>query len=140
MRKLFSLPAFLLGILVVFQSCSKQSPSEAIAPINPNIVNATIALNGSYQLPINNAGDVSISKQASHFQVSKTELDSKSGLIVYKYVPAVDYRGTDEVVISNIKTSLITGSGGCSNNHISNSENTTTSTTTYTTVKINITK
>ena len=138
MRKLFLLPTFLLGILVVFQSCSKQSPSEAIAPTNPNIVNATIALNGNYQLPINNAGDVSISKQASHFQVSKTEVDSKSGLIVYKYVPAVDYRGTDEVVLSNIKTSPITGSG-CSNHHISNSENTTTATTTYTTVKINIT-
>ena len=138
MRKLFLLPAFLLGILAVFQSCSKQSPSEAIAPANPNILNATIAPNGSYQLPIENAGNIVISKQASHFQVSQTEVDSKSGLIVYKYVPAVDYRGTDEVVLSNIKTSLITG-GGCSNNHTSNSENTTTSTTTYTTVKINIT-
>lgn len=138
MRKLFLLQGFLLGILVVFQSCSKPSPSEAIAPTNSNIVNATIGLNGSYQLPINNAGDVSISKQASHFQVSKTEPDSKSGLIVYKYVPAVDYRGIDEVVLSNTKTRLITGSG-CSNNHTSNSQNTTTSTTTYTTVKINIT-
>ena len=109
MRKLFLFPAFLLGILVVFQSCSKQSASEAIAPVNPNIVNATVALNGSYQLPVENSGIISISKQASHFQVSQTGTDSKTGALVYKYVPAVDYTGSDEVVLSNTKTSLVTG-------------------------------
>jgi hypothetical protein len=139
MRKLFLSPAVLLGILVVFQSCSKQSIRETVAPINTNTITATIAPNGSYRLPIDNSGSVSsvsISMQASHFQVSQTELDSKSGFTVYKYIPAVDYRGTDAVVLSNTKISVVTGSG-CPNNHTSTSE-TTTSTTSYITVKINV--
>lgn len=136
MRKLFLFPAILLGFLVVFQSCSKQSPSDAVAPISTNVINATIAPNGSYQLPMQNAGSVSISRQASHFQVSQADVDSKSGFIVYKYVPVTDYTGTDEVVLSNTKTSIVTGSG-CPSNHTSNPESTATSTS-YITVKINI--
>jgi hypothetical protein len=137
MRKLFLFPAVLLGFLVVFQSCSKQSPSNVVAPINTNVVNATIAPNGSYQLPIQNSGNVSISRQASHYQVSQAELDNTSGFVVYKYIPVADYIGTDEVVLSNTKISVITGSG-CSNNHTSNSESAVTSTS-YITVKINVT-
>ncbi|MEP6952044.1 MAG: hypothetical protein ABI863_22330 [Ginsengibacter sp.] len=136
MRKLFLFPAVLLGFLAVFQSCSKQSPADAVAPISTNVINATIAPNGSYQLPIENSGNVTISMQASHFQVSQANLDSKSGFVVYKYVPVIDYTGNDEVVLSNTKTSIITGSG-CPNNHTSNSESTATSTS-YITVKINI--
>src|SRR5450755_3662385 len=104
MRKLFLFPAVLLGVMVVFQSCSKQSVRETVAPMTTNVIKATILPNGSYQLPIDNSGNISISMQASHFQVSQTELDSKSGFTVYKYVPAADYRGTDEVVLSNTKT------------------------------------
>ena len=103
-----------------------------------NVINATIAPNGTYQLSMDNSVIVSISKQASHFQVSRTELDSKSGLMVYKYIPAADYRGTDEVVLSNTTTFKGTGTGSCTNNHNSNSDNTTSSTS-YTTVKISIT-
>ena len=138
MRKLFLFPAVFLGILVVFQSCSKQSSNNIVAPIRTNVITATIAPNGTYQLPIDNSVIVSISKQASHFQVSRTELDSKSGLMVYKYIPAADYRGTDEVVLSNTTTFKATGSGSCNNNHNNNSDNTTSSTS-YTTVKLNIT-
>lgn len=137
MRKLFLFPAVLPGILVLFQSCSKQSVSSAVAPMTTTVINATIAPNGSYQMPIDNSGDISISMQASHFQVSQTELDSKSGMIVYKYVPAADYRGTDAVVISNTKT-IISEASGCPNNRTTDSNNATTSTS-YITVKINIT-
>lgn len=136
MRKLFLLSVVLPGFLVVFQSCSKQSPANAVAPINTNVINATIAPNGSYQLPIPNSGNVSISRQASHYLVSQAGLDSKSGVMVYKYIPVADYVGADEVVLSNTKTSIITGSG-CSSNHSSNSESTATSTS-FITVKINI--
>lgn len=142
MRKLSTLPVILLGTLIVFQSCSKSSPIEAIAPVNPDIVNVTVALNGSYNMPVNDLGSVSISKQASHFQVSQTEVDSKSGALVYKYIPAVDYSGTDEVILSNTKTGIVTTAAinGCPNNPASNSAGATTSTTTsYTVVKINVT-
>jgi len=138
MRKLFLFPAVLTGFLVTFQSCSKQSSNNTVAPMRTNIVNATIAPNGSYQLNFENAGNISISRQASHFKVSQTEPDSKNASIMYKYVPAVDYRGTDEVVLSNTKTVRTTGRTECSSNHTSNSGNTTSSTS-YTTVKINIT-
>ena len=138
MRKLFLFPAVFLGILVVFQSCSKQSSNNIVAPIRTNVINATIAPNGTYQLSLDNSVTVSVSKQASHFQVSRTELDSKSGFMVYKYIPAADYRGTDEVVLSNATTFKATGTGSCPNNHNSNSDNTTSSTS-YTTVKLNIT-
>jgi hypothetical protein len=138
MRKLFLHPAVLLCVLIVFQSCSKQYATETVAPASTSVVNATVAPNGSYQLPIDNSGivTISISRQASHFQVSQTELDSRTGFIVYKYVPAVDYRGTDEVLLSTTKTSVVTGSGCI--NHGSNSESTVTSTS-YTTIKLNIT-
>jgi hypothetical protein len=138
MRKLFLLTAILLVILVVFQSCSKQSSNATVAPMRTDIVNATIAPNGSYQLRIENSGNVAISMQASHFRVSQIEPDSKSGVTVYKYIPAADYRGTDQVVLSNTKTIITTGGSGCSNNHTSNTD-ITTSSTSYTTVKINIT-
>jgi hypothetical protein len=135
MRKLFLFSAVLLGFLIVFQSCSKQSPAIAVAPISTNVINATIAPNGSYQLPIENSGTVSISRQASHFQVSQADVD-KSGFVVYKYTPVTDYTGTDEVVLSNTRTSIVTGSG-CPGNHTSNTESTVTSTS-YITVKINV--
>lgn len=138
MRKLSLFPASLIVALVLFQSCSKQSTNQIVAPMRTNIVNATIAPNGTYQLGIENPGNVSISMQASHFKVSQAEPGSKSGVIVYKYIPAADYRGTDEVVLSNTKTIVTTGSSGCPGNHTSNSNNTTFSTS-YTTVKINIT-
>ena len=137
MRKLSLFPAALIPVLVLFQSCSKQSTNQMVAPIQTNIVKATIAPNGTYQLGIENAGVISISMQASHFKVSQTEPGSKNGVIVYKYIPAADYRGTDEVVLSNTKTIITTGSSGCSGSHISNSNNSTLSTS-YTTVKINI--
>ena len=143
MRKLLLIPAVLLINLVVFQSCSKQSSSEAVAPMSTNIINATIAPNGSYQLSLDNSinATVSISKQAAHFQISQTEIDSKSGLLVYRYIPAADYRGVDEVLLSNTKISEIASGSGCPNNpdHNSNAANTpTTTTTSYTTIKLNI--
>jgi hypothetical protein len=143
MRKLSLFPAALIVVLVLLQSCSKQSMNQIVAPMRTNLVNATIAPNGTYQLSIENPGNISISMQASHFKISQTEPGSKNGVIIYKYIPAADYRGSDEVVLSNTKTIITTGaivtsgSSGCSGNHTINSNNTTSSTS-YTTVKINI--
>src|SRR4029078_5666498 len=61
MRKLILFSAVLLGILV-FQSCSKTSSDNLVAPVRTNLINATIAPNGSYQLTIDNSDNVSISK------------------------------------------------------------------------------
>ena len=119
MRKLFLFPAVLLGILA-FQSCSKESANEMVQATPPaTIINATIAINKAYQLTFN-SGDVNISKQASHFKVSQVERGTESGSIVYKYVPAPDFIGTDEVVLSVTKT-VTMENGGCNTNRNSNS-------------------
>lgn len=137
MRKLFYFSAVLLCILS-FQSCSKESANEMVQATPPaNIINATIAINKAYQLTFN-SGDVNISKQASHFKVSQVERGTESGSSVYKYVPAPDFIGADEVVLS-ITKSYKTENGGCNTNRNSDTYSTSYSTS-YTTVKINITK
>ncbi len=136
MRKLLYFSAFLLTI--AFQSCSKESANEMIAVAPPaNIVNATVSLNKTYQLTFN-SGEVNISKQASHFKISQVERGSENVSIIYKYVPAPDFVGVDEVVLS-IKKAIANSSGGCNDNRSSNNDDMSYSTS-YTTVKFNIAK
>ena len=137
MRKLFYFSAILLCILS-FQSRSKESANEMVQATPPaNIINATVALNKTYQLTFN-SGEVNISKQASHFKVSQVEPGTENGSIAYKYAPAADYIGTDEVVLS-ITKAFTTENGRCNTNGYSDSRSTSYSTS-YTTIKINITK
>jgi len=104
-------------------------------PSSPAI-SATINANGTYQLTLDNSVSAGILKQASHYQVSHTQLDPNSGLMIYKYVPAVDYTGTDEVVLSTIKATSVARTGCGSGQDV---DNDVTYTTSYTTLKINIT-
>jgi isochorismate synthase EntC len=139
MKKLYFFPAVLVGILIGFQSCSKQSPNDIVAS-PANLINATIAANQTYLLTLDNSASVSVSKQASHFQVSQIEMDTKNAAMIYKYVPAINYTGTDEVVLANTKAiTTQSNSNGCNSNQNSNSNNITYATS-YTTVRINITK
>ena len=141
MRKLLVFSAVLAGMFIGFQSCSKQSAHEMIAaPLTDNIINATISANQSYQLVLDNSASVSIAKQASHFQISQTELDTKSGSLLYRYVPANNYSGTDEVVIGTTKTMINGSTSECYNNNYSNqNSNNISYSTSYTTIKIKIT-
>ena len=132
MKTLFS---FLIipGILLL-QSCSKQSAHEVIIPIAPDVIEATIAPNHTYQVNLN-SGTGSIVKQALHYQVSKTEMDEKTGSLIYTYTPLLDYKGMEEVVISKSQVTNA-GNSGCSNNHNDNSS--TRTSTTYTTIRLTI--
>ena len=119
---------------LLFPSCSKQTGNELIVPVSPNIIEARISPNQSFLLNLNSVSG-SIVKQALHFLVSKTELDEKSGSMVYEYVPATNYVGTDEIVIS--KSQVVNNRNtGCQNNHNDNSSARTS--TTFTTIKITI--
>lgn len=142
MRAISTLPMILLSILFVFQSCSKESQQEMVltAPA-PQTINATVASNSTYELPLDKYGTVKIHKQASHFLYSHTGIDSKSGLMVYKYVPASDYVGDDAVVLSSTITSTSSG-GGCNNGDRNHFESGTimSSSTSYITVKIKVVK
>ena len=120
---------------LLFPSCSKQTGNELIVPVvSTNIIEARISPNQSFQLNLNSVSG-SIVKQALHFLVSKTELDEKSGSMVYEYVPALDYVGTDEIVISKLQV-VNNGNTGFQNNHYDNSSARTS--TTLTTIKITI--
>ncbi len=138
MKKLYFITIVLLCMMIVFQSCSKQSTNQMIAPASPNVINAIIAPNQSYLLNVNSTGNVSIEKQASHYQVSKAAPDTKSGKIVYEYLPAKDYTGKDEVVLSS-KITIYTseGGGGCNSSHNNNSV-TTSYSTSFTTIRLTI--
>src|SRR5438045_3218282 len=104
MKKIFTFITILITI-VLLQSCSKQSSNEmVISPqINTSSINATVKTNGTYELALSDIDNVTISKQASHFQISQAGLDNKTGLLVYKYQPAQDFTGSDEVVLSTSK-------------------------------------
>jgi hypothetical protein len=137
MKKLLLFPAVLLGSCAIFSSCSKRSDVQTVAPVNNNVIEATIAPNGTYSLPTNNLETVRISMQASHYKVSEAKQDGKTGITVYKYIPAADYIGTDQVILNKVKIISTSPGSGCSNNHTSNPDNTVTSSY-YVTVKINI--
>ncbi len=140
MKKLYLIPIVFL-FMTIFQSCSKQSANELIAPAspNPNVISATIAPNQSYVFNVNSSIDVSIERQASHYRISKAGPDSKSGLVVYEYLPAQDFTGKDEVVLSSkIAVYSYDNRGGCNSSHVNDNSVATSFTTTYTTIRFTV--
>lgn len=136
MKKLCLTGIVLVGIMIVFQSCSKQS-MEMIVPVSPNVINAIIAPNQAYTFTINTPGELNIEKQASHYKISTAGLDENNHP-VYEYLPAQDYRGKDEIVLSNRTTTYTSEVGnGCNNNHTNNTV-ITNSSTSYTTIRLTI--
>ena len=136
MRKFFLFPAILFLGLILLVSCSKQSPSEAVSPLHTNVINVNVAPGATYLLQIDNTGG--ISRQASHFKISQTEVDESSKAVLYKYVPLDGYTGTDAVILSTVKTTTI-ATTGCSSTHITTADNTSYNVT-FTTIKFNIAK
>jgi len=136
MKKIFTYTSIFMSILLI-QSCSKQSSNEMlISPqVNTNNINATVKSNGTYQLSLDNSASAVITKQASHFQISEASPDNKTGLLVYKYQPAKDYIGFDEVLLS-ISRNVVSGTGGCNNS--GNAYHTSTATSNIS-IKLNIT-
>ncbi len=87
----------IIAILAFNQSCSEDDSNNSIQTIY-----ASISTNQTYQYDLGNFGDeegAGITRQASHFQVSKTERTIGSGNIIYTYIPTLNYVGTDEVEI-----------------------------------------
>ncbi len=105
---------------------------------NASVINATIKSTGIYQLSLSNVQRVTIAKQASHFQVSEAGYDSKAGSMIYKYIPAQDFVGSDEILLSTSNTTLSSGTGGCHNNNNSHAGSSVTITSNIS-VKINVT-
>ncbi len=129
------LPTLLIVVMALFVSCKKESVKPA--PVIPTIevVNVKIAPNQSYQADITDATKISIAKQATHFSVSETLASGEKGAPVYKYLPATDFTGTDEVTLVSSKVEVSYFSGGCSTD---NSADHATVTTKYITLKITV--
>jgi len=99
-------------------------------------ITVKIAPNQPYQMDLTGAGTISVIRQAIHFSVSETIVNSENGTQVYKYIPAKDFTGNDEVELISNKTeqdhsaSNSGGSCGSSNSY------TTSIGTKYTTINI----
>ncbi len=103
---------FLAGItLFALQSCQK---AETVAALVEKTVNATLKVNESYTftLPSNQSDEpYQITTQASHSSISELGKNT-AGDMVYNYTPALDFVGTDRVVIT---TPEETENGHCGN-------------------------
>jgi hypothetical protein len=140
MKKLILLPLLLLGVMVLSLSCKKESRETKIKSTPDETINVKIALNQSYQLDMTNDGTVSISRQANHFLVSEAIGNNENGTKGYKYIPATDFTGNDEVLLSSTRTVQNYSPGnssGCSGSGNSNSYTTSVSTK-YTMLKITV--
>jgi hypothetical protein len=114
MRKLIFLPLISMGLLLLTQSCSKQS-QEDMGVQTMEAINATVSVSNPYVLILNNYGEANISKQAAHFDLSKTELSGENGVLAYKYIPKAGFTGADEVELVVSKKAGYRSGGGCSN-------------------------
>ena len=111
MKKVFWSLTILFGMTFLIQSCKKESTIES----KIQTITQTIRANQIYQFDLGNFGDeegASISKQAANYSISFVDRDLNTGIIIYKYVPATNYVGIDEVEITSAR-----GSNGASPNN-----------------------
>ncbi len=104
MKNIFGLLIILFGLTFYIQSCKKDSSSQ---PIYQSITQK-IKANQPYQFDLGNFGDeeaASISKQATNFSVSSVDNDINTGRAIYKYLPATNFIGKDEVEIKSARGS-----------------------------------
>ena len=129
------LPTLLIVVVGLFVSCKKESVKPAPVVPSTEVVNVKIAPNQSYQADITDATKITIAKQAAHFSVSETFASGEKGAPVYKYVPAADFAGSDEVTLVSSRVEVNYFSGGCSPD---NGAGHATVTTKYITLKITV--
>jgi hypothetical protein len=128
---------YTLLFVLIFAACSKDeqmiSAPRSTSTNATKIVDADVTVDGEFILPLN-PGTARIHKQASFFAISTVGLDSKTGVNVYRYVPAKGFTGTDEVLISETKPYTSVNPNGCSYN----AEEVKAITTSYTKIRFTI--
>jgi hypothetical protein len=127
------------AMMVFFVSCKKESIQNTIAQSTDQVINVKISTNQSYQVNMSDASNLSISRQAGHFLTSEALIDAESGIAIYKYKPAADFTGTDEVLLLSTKTVTTYSAGsssGCPSQGNGGSTNSSVTTTKYVTIKI----
>ena len=140
MKKSYSILLFAMVLLILSSSCKKESATirNNTSTTAQETISVKISSNQSYEIILAEAVSASISKQASHFSVSETHLNSETGMPVYSYIPAANFTGTDEVILSStMKYSSIANSIGSGCPSSGNAGNTGTFIQ-YTTLKITV--
>jgi len=141
MRKIHFLPMLLLVLMVSFLSCKKESINNTLSSSPANTGEAIavkITANQSYVFNQPDASNLSINRQASHFSVSEAVANTETGGFSYRYVPAADYTGVDEISLISSKTIInysSSGESGCSSGGSSADK---TASTSFITLKITI--
>jgi hypothetical protein len=120
MKKLSSCCAILFCLIVLTQSCKKDSTAFISEKDNsivlPGEVNVKIASDETYQFDLGVFGPeetAGISRQAAYYEISAITRDY-SGRITYKYKPTIKYVGPDEVELKSSKSS----GGTCSKDDV----------------------
>jgi hypothetical protein len=111
MKKFLSALPILFGMMFSIQSCKKHASTEPTT----QIISQSIRANQSYQFELGNFGDEEgalISKQATNFNISTVDREINTGKVIYKYLPATNFVGIDEVEIKSAR-----GSDGASPNN-----------------------
>lgn len=126
--------------VMILSSCSKEIDKQtASQPQSPSgqVVNVTINTDEVYTVAYEKATELNIHKQAAHFKESLTSINNETGQVVYKYVPAADFKGIDEVTLSSIKKAENNNTSGCYHGNYGDQQNVLLIKT-YTTLKINV--
>lgn len=103
MKKLFFLLTISGTAIVGMQSCNKNDMQEVEKAAITQTVDAQLKANESYTFTLTKNlrnDEYRFVTQASHASVSSLGVDA-SGNRIYKYTPALNYVGTDQVVVSN---------------------------------------
>ena len=101
MKKIIAFCAVAFSTLVILPSCSKSSSDsfDQNGRLSPDrILEAKVAPGQTQTLTIDNFGELSIARQASHFRISQTGIKNSS--LIYQYSPADGFSGSDEVLLA----------------------------------------
>jgi hypothetical protein len=135
MKNVAAALAALFCAALLLQSCSKKSQDNfnTQEPIN-QVLETSVVSGQPYTFNVGTPGSLTVSRQASHFQVSQTGTD-ENGLAIYRYSSTAGYVGADEVALAYSQSVATTGnSSGCQGSHSSDV------TSTSIVIKLNVTK
>ena len=132
MKKTLPSVAVFFCLLTGFLSCSKDSQDWSTAAFAPDrVIMATVSPGETYSYPAG-SGTLDIRNQAAHYRLSELVVD-KNGAVVYQYIPAAGFKGSDQVTLMQTLTTTEYNNASCSGN---SSHNRTT--TSLITIKLDV--
>lgn len=104
MKRLIAYGAVVFSTLVLLPSCSKNSAADfkQNSSLSPDkVINTKISPGQTHVINIDNSGELSIVRQASHFKISQTGINRENSALIYTYSPSEGFKGSDEVVLAH---------------------------------------